>query len=606
MAEVVGLVASVVQLAGAGLKLSQALYQYADGVATADRRIKNIANEVRLTSLVIQELGGIFEQHETASLISENAVRTAKETIKECSAVFTEIEVIIDKTKPGKMGRLMLPFRDNKIEVLRSQIDKLKSTLELLMQVLIFAQQVSSNKLSREAEAKQRKEITHLRELAKQTAKRYEESLRSFSISDDSTAVDDDERSLQEGDGFVSPSDLFKAASSISSMINPETLATCVNHVQTLLADIETLQLALATKVDGDDHSDHHQKAIGSYFMARSHLDSVLLGNSKVNITSTQTQQLIDRTSTRSTASELRRERTPDTVHEKSPNRHTSAASSAKTVAKDTERVSVSCDLGWKSTGPPLGTSSEEGPKISKEILQKLAQEELRREERTFSSARDNRPPKRLSLPSLPPPQSTRDGSRSPSGPYLIEERRPFASIGVPRQISPRPEKDNPNPNLVLPPAPIHSEYDVKSYASYTSVPSQRPVPSISYPRSERENRSMETASKTRLGILSPFRPKTTAIQLQEQEKLQKTEKEATTRERDVSTRRRTSKQKMVLGEFLGDQSLGSWADGMEEEPKKIQRGGGGGGFGSSGDRPPPAKVDEVDELLREWTTVLG
>lgn len=35
MAEV-GLIASVVQVAGAGLKLSQTLYQYAEGVTTAD------------------------------------------------------------------------------------------------------------------------------------------------------------------------------------------------------------------------------------------------------------------------------------------------------------------------------------------------------------------------------------------------------------------------------------------------------------------------------------------------------------------------------------------------------------------------------------------
>ena len=246
MAEIIGLVASVVQLADAGLKLSSALYQYADGVATADRRIKNIANEVKLTSFVIQELGGIFEQNKTANLISGTAIITAKETIKECDTVFTEIKVIVDKTKSGKMGRFMLHFRDNKIELLRSQIDKLKSTLQLLMQVLIFAQQVSSNKLSYEAEAEQRKEIIQLRKIAKEAAEKYEKSRRSFSISDDGTAVNDDERSLQEGDGFVSPSDLFKAASSISSAINPETLATCVNHVRNLLVDIETLQLALA------------------------------------------------------------------------------------------------------------------------------------------------------------------------------------------------------------------------------------------------------------------------------------------------------------------------------------------------------------------------
>ncbi|KAI4960058.1 hypothetical protein J4E86_001677 [Alternaria arbusti] len=303
MAEVVGLVASVVQLAGAGLKLSQTLYQYADGVASADRRIKDIANEVKLTSFVIQELGAIFERDETANLISENAVRTANETIKECFAVFTELELKINKGKPGKMGRLMLPFKDNKIELLRNQIDKLKSTLELLMQVLIHAHQVSSEKYNREAEAKHREEIKQLLENKKQATKKYEESLRNFSISDGSTVVDEGDRSLQDEVDVGSPSNLINTASAIGSTINPDTLATCVDHVRSLLADIETLQLALTKQVDGDDHADHHQKAIGSYFLARSHLDSVLLGNAQAKVTDTSSQPWISKTSTQTSVS---------------------------------------------------------------------------------------------------------------------------------------------------------------------------------------------------------------------------------------------------------------------------------------------------------------
>jgi hypothetical protein len=282
MAEAIGLIASVVQVAGAGLKLSQTLYQYADGVATADRRIKDIAKEIELTSGVIDELGDIFKQDETASLISKNAVKTANETMNECSVVFAEIEATLAKSKKGRMGRLMLPFRDSKIDLLRSHIDKLKDTLQLLMQVLTHAHLVSSKKLDREAEAKQREEIKQLLENKKQSTKRYEESLKNFSISDGSTAVDDDQESDKlEEDASNSTAALTVAASALASTISPETLAKCVDHVRNLLQNIETLQQALATKVDGDDHSDHHQRAVGSYFRARSHLDNILLGNSK-------------------------------------------------------------------------------------------------------------------------------------------------------------------------------------------------------------------------------------------------------------------------------------------------------------------------------------
>lgn len=280
MAEAIGLIASVIQVAGAGLKLSQSLYQYVDGVATADRRIKDIAKEIELTSFVIEELGSVFKQDETSNLISKNAVKTAEETMKECFTVFSDIDAAIKKSKKNTLGRLMLPFRDNKIELLRNHIDKLKSTLQLLMQVLTHAHQVASKKIDREVEAKQREEIKELLENNKRSTKRYEESLRNFSVSDASTIIDDEHGMDKKNDDPISTGVLAAAASTVGSTINPDTLEKCVQHIRDLLENIETLQQALSKQVDGDDHSEHHQSLIGSYFRARTHLDSVLFGTS--------------------------------------------------------------------------------------------------------------------------------------------------------------------------------------------------------------------------------------------------------------------------------------------------------------------------------------
>jgi hypothetical protein len=280
MAEI-GLIASVIQVAGAGLKLSQTLYQYADGVATADRRIKDIAKEIQLTSFVVEELGSVFRQDETSTLMSENAVKTAHATMKECSSVFAEIDATLQKTKKNALGRFMLPFRDNKIELLRNHIDKLKSTLQLLMQVLTHAHQIAAKKLDREAEAKQKTQIQELIELKKKSAKKYEESLKNFSISDGgSTMVDDDEPAVDEIDQEpLATRELTVTASAIGSSISPKTLEICVQHVRSLLEDIENLQQALLDQVD--DHSEHHQSLIGSYFRARDHLDEVLFSGTQ-------------------------------------------------------------------------------------------------------------------------------------------------------------------------------------------------------------------------------------------------------------------------------------------------------------------------------------
>lgn len=143
MAEI-GVIASIIQVAGAGLKLSQTLYQYADSVSSADRRVKDIAKEVQLTSFVIQELGDIFKNSESSALLSKNAIKTADETLIECSTVFTELDAAINKTKRSAFGKFKFPFKEPKIELLRSHIDKLKSTLQLLMHVLSHAHQIAS------------------------------------------------------------------------------------------------------------------------------------------------------------------------------------------------------------------------------------------------------------------------------------------------------------------------------------------------------------------------------------------------------------------------------------------------------------------------------
>ncbi|KAF2690809.1 hypothetical protein K458DRAFT_269723, partial [Lentithecium fluviatile CBS 122367] len=276
MAEI-GLIASVLQVAGAGLKLSQTLYQYADSVASADRRVKDIATEVKLTSRIIEELGTLFGLQETSRLLSENALQTANETVQECSSVFMELDAALKKTKKNTLGRLMLPFRESKIELLRRHIDTLKSTLQLLLQVLTHAHQVAAQKLNREAEEQQREEIKKLLREKKESEKRYEESLRNYSMSEDSTVLDDDE--LDKGSQKPpTERNMLAATSSIGSSITVKTLEECVRHIQGLLDDIEALQKVLSDQADATDHSDHHQSVVGSYFRARGQLDSVFLG----------------------------------------------------------------------------------------------------------------------------------------------------------------------------------------------------------------------------------------------------------------------------------------------------------------------------------------
>jgi hypothetical protein len=246
---------------------------------------------------VVQELGDVFRHDETRTLMSKNAVKTANKTLANVSAVFAEIDELVKKSRKDAFGRLMLPFRDAKIEQLRSHIDKLKSTLQLLLQVLFHAHQVAAKKLDRQAEAAQKAQIQELIELSRKTTKnyedtnkKYEESLKHFGMSDSSSGTLTVDETDQKATKTNSTRDLTIGALAFGSTINPKTLETCMQHVRTLLNSIENLQQALTSEVDGDDHSDHHQALVGSYFCVREHLDDVLLSGSKQQSVSNEEQ----------------------------------------------------------------------------------------------------------------------------------------------------------------------------------------------------------------------------------------------------------------------------------------------------------------------------
>jgi hypothetical protein len=130
--EVIGAAASIIQIADAGLKL----YNYIESVAEADKRLKRVSKNLETTCNVVREIGEIFQQHETAKLVSKRAVKTACDAADECQEVFDELQVAITKSKKYKF---LFPLKEEKLEVLAAQLEKLKSTLSLLMNLLIHA-----------------------------------------------------------------------------------------------------------------------------------------------------------------------------------------------------------------------------------------------------------------------------------------------------------------------------------------------------------------------------------------------------------------------------------------------------------------------------------
>lgn len=159
MAEV-GLAASIVGIASVGAKLSVNLYSFAETVNSAEKNVKAIATEVSLTSAVLEQLSETLKQDAQVQVCSNKAVQTAENIVEECSQVFKDIDGALEKSlcsakrsSPPSKGqkitislpsRLKWPFLQPKMQLLSANLERLKSTLLLMLQVLIYARRLST------------------------------------------------------------------------------------------------------------------------------------------------------------------------------------------------------------------------------------------------------------------------------------------------------------------------------------------------------------------------------------------------------------------------------------------------------------------------------
>jgi hypothetical protein len=143
MAETFGLVAAVFQVSSVGLALSIALCDFAGSVSGAEQRLRTIAKDVELTSRIVSELGRLFDDQRTQSIVSEESINLARDAVAECDAVFQAKDGVTKLRKNG-FAKWTIYFRESKIDLLHSNLDRLKANLQLLMQVVTHAMQLEN------------------------------------------------------------------------------------------------------------------------------------------------------------------------------------------------------------------------------------------------------------------------------------------------------------------------------------------------------------------------------------------------------------------------------------------------------------------------------
>ena len=155
MAEI-GAVASIIQVADVGLRLSTTLFTFAETVASADKAVSAISKDVSLTSSVLMELANILRADNGPRAYSNSAVDSAIAVVDECSNVFQEVDSILIEKLPkltsirkGKatrttaaLERFKWPYLQPRMNLLRSNIERLKSSLLVILNVISLAKAI--------------------------------------------------------------------------------------------------------------------------------------------------------------------------------------------------------------------------------------------------------------------------------------------------------------------------------------------------------------------------------------------------------------------------------------------------------------------------------
>ena len=147
-------IASVIGVAGAGFRLSLVLNAVGVEIATADLEIHKIAKEISLFSLMLKQVGLTMEA--TESIASLGALDTAKEITSQSQTVFNEVKDMVEMSQKRDSNghlrsitiaqRVRWCFKKQRVQYLLGQLESLKLSLSIMLQVLQLGKVVAASR----------------------------------------------------------------------------------------------------------------------------------------------------------------------------------------------------------------------------------------------------------------------------------------------------------------------------------------------------------------------------------------------------------------------------------------------------------------------------
>ncbi len=147
-------VASAIRVAGAGFRLSLILNAVGAEIADTDVEIQVIARGISSFSLMLKQVGISIQA--TRTLASQSAVDTVDHVAKQSQSVFDEIkrmvEMVQKKDEKGNIQSIAIAqrvtwcFKKQRIQYMLGQLECLKLSLSLMLQVLQLGKTIAAER----------------------------------------------------------------------------------------------------------------------------------------------------------------------------------------------------------------------------------------------------------------------------------------------------------------------------------------------------------------------------------------------------------------------------------------------------------------------------
>ena len=149
--------ASIIGIATAGAQISIKLITLADQVRTASDRVTAVANDVALTSAVLQQLGDFMnpKPDDGINVLNQSGIQTINASARTCERIFEKLKNEIKKASVqfshaiqvspreqltlSRLEKAKWPFLQSSMETLRIDLREAKGTLTLILQVASLA-----------------------------------------------------------------------------------------------------------------------------------------------------------------------------------------------------------------------------------------------------------------------------------------------------------------------------------------------------------------------------------------------------------------------------------------------------------------------------------